>query len=539
MVSVNEGEQKVKVVFFLFNIFVYFTNMYYLCSENDKPTRIMRKGLIFSLIALLAWPFVVVSAQSQVNMKFGKPTKEELQMTVYEPEPEAEAVVLCRLTDVEYTVQMTSYLVDYHEKCRIKVLKPSGARFAKVVVPYQVNMSVGNNITGLRASFATIPMNRASGDSYFGEEAGSMSEGVFGTDGDESVESIKATAFNLEGGKTVKTSLKKSDIKTTKIDDHNYQVEFTVPNVKEGTVIEYEYTIHSQIFWELHDWYGQCEIPVAFAKLDMNIPTFLIFNIEDHGIQRLTYTCTAGSMNYKVESDPLAKPMTVTTNHYVYVGRNLKGMPNDGYTWNVQDLWAGITAELRTYRLRGMGQMDYAKTWDQIETMILDSDDLGIHLNDHSPLADELKEAKIEEVADLRVRAAAVCQLVMSKVKWNGRYTLSPASTAETLKNGSGSNADINLLLIQSLHDVGLTAAPVMLRTRDLGLLPYNFPSISKFSTFLVAVVLPGGSKAFLDASSKHGKLNEVPEVMRVERALLVQKGKKGEWVNLQKEIKD
>ena len=22
--------------------------MYYLCSENDKPTRIMRKGLIFS-----------------------------------------------------------------------------------------------------------------------------------------------------------------------------------------------------------------------------------------------------------------------------------------------------------------------------------------------------------------------------------------------------------------------------------------------------------------------------------------------------------
>jgi hypothetical protein len=127
----------------------------------------------------------------------------------------------------------------------------------------------------------------------------------------------------------------------------------------------------------------------------------------------------------------------------------------------------------------------------------------------------------------------------MSKVKWNGRYALSPASTSETLKNGVGSNADINLLLIQSLHDVGLAAAPVVLRTRDLGLLPYNFPSISKFSTFLVAVVLPGGSKAFLDASSKHGKLNEVPEVMRVERALLVQKGKKGEWVNLQKEIKD
>ena len=125
--------------------------------------------------------------------------------------------------------------------------------------------------------------------------------------------------------------------------------------------------------------------------------------------------------------------------------------------------------------------------------------------------------------------------MVMSKVKWNGRYALNPAFTSETLKKGVGSNADINLLLIQSLHDAGLTAAPVMLRTRDLGLLPYNFPSISKFSTYLVAVILPGGGKVFVDASSKHGGLNEIPEVMRVERARLVQKGKKGEWVNLQK----
>jgi hypothetical protein len=468
-------------------------------------------------------------------MKFGKPTTEEMQMTVYETDPDAEAVVLCRLTDVEYTIQTISYLVDYHEKCRIKVLKSGGARFAKVVVPYQMNMSVGNNISGLRASFMTIPMDRGSGSSSFQEQDGPMSDGIFGTDGDEMVEDIKATAFNMEGSKVVKTSLKKSDIVKTKIDEQNYLVEFTVPNVKVGTVIEYEYKIHSQLFWQLRDWYAQCEIPVVFAKLDMNIPNYLIFNIEDHGIQRLTYTCTVGSLKYKLESDPLANPMTVNTNHYVYIGRDLIGMPKDDYVWNVQDHWAGITAELRTYRLRGMSQMDYAKTWEQIDAMILDSDDLGIHLNDHSPLANELKEAKTEAIADLRERVSAVYQLVMSKVKWNGKYELSPAQTSETLKKGEGSNADINLLLIQSLHDVGLNAAPVMLRTRDLGLLPYNFPSISKLSTFVVGVSMPTGGNVYLDASSKDGRLNALPDVMLVERARLVQKGKKGEWVNLQK----
>lgn len=487
------------------------------------------------LVILFLMTGLSVSAQQNVNMKFGKPTKEEMEMTVYSPEPDADAVVLCRLTDVEYTVQTSSFLVDYREKFRIKVLKPEGARFAKVVIPYRMNMSVGNNISGLRTSFMTIPMDRVSGNSSFQEQDGPMSEGIFGTDGDEMVEDIKATAFNQEGSKVVKTTLKKSDIVKTKIDDQNYLVEFTVPNVKVGTVIEYEYNIHSQLFWELRDWYAQWEIPVIFAKLDMNIPNYLIFNIEDHGIQRLTYTCTQGSLKYKVESDPLALPMTVNTNHYVYIGRDLIGMPKDDYVWNAQDHWAGITAELKTYRLRGMNQMDYARTWEQIDDMILNSDDLGIHLNDHSPLANELKAAKVEEIADLRDRVAAVYKLVMSKVKWNGKYELSPALTSETLKKGEGSNADINLLLIQSLHDAGLNAAPVMLRTRDLGLLPYNFPSVRKLSTFLVGVIMPTGGNIYLDASSKNGYLNVLPEVMLVERARLVQKGNKSQWVNLQK----
>jgi hypothetical protein len=120
-------------------------------------------------------------------------------------------------------------------------------------------------------------------------------------------------------------------------------------------------------------------------------------------------------------------------------------------------------------------------------------------------------------------------------VKWNGKYALCPAPTAETLKKGEGSNADINLLLIQSLGEVGVTATPVLLRTRDLGMLPYNFPSIRKISTFLVGVILPGGSKAYLDASSPSGSLNDLPSLMLVERARLLQKGHKSQWINLQK----
>ncbi len=490
-----------------------------------------------TLTILLTMFWLAANAQDNINMKFGKPTKEEMSMTTYEADPQADAVVLCRLTDVEYTVQTSSYLVDYREKCRIKVLKPNGAKYAKVTVPYKKNMSVGNNITGLRTSFMTIPMDRISGNSAFQEQDGSMSEGVFGTDGDEMIEDVKATAFNMEGTKVVKTSLKKSDIVNKTIDEHNYLVEFTVPNVKEGTVIEYEYTIHSQLFWELRDWYAQCDIPVVFAKLDMNIPNFLIFNIEDHGIQRLTYTCTAGSMKYKVESDPLANPMSVVTNHYVYVGRDLKGMPKDDFVWNVKDYWAGITAELKQYRLRGMNQMDYAQTWEKIDNMLLEDPALGLQLSSHSPLHDELIAAHVADIAEQRERMAAVCKLVLDKVKWDGTYRLATTddNTEATLKRGTGSNADVNMLLIQSLRDAGLQAYPVVLRTRDEGMMPYNFPSISKLNSYVVGVQFQNGSTAFVDASSENGFINALPAQLQVESARLIIPDNKSQWVNLQK----
>ena len=490
-----------------------------------------------TLTILLTMFWLAANAQDNINMKFGKPTKEEMSMTTYEADPQADAVVLCRLTDVEYTVQTSSYLVDYREKCRIKVLKPNGAKYAKVTVPYKKNMSVGNNITGLRTSFMTIPMDRISGNSAFQEQDGSMSEGVFGTDGDEMIEDVKATAFNMEGTKVVKTSLKKSDIVNKTIDGHNYLVEFTVPNVKEGTVIEYEYTIHSQLFWELRDWYAQCDIPVVFAKLDMNIPNFLIFNIEDHGIQRLTYTCTAGSMKYKVESDPLANPMSVVTNHYVYVGRDLKGMPKDDFVWNVKDYWAGITAELKQYRLRGMNQMDYAQTWEKIDNMLLEDPALGLQFSSHSPLRDELNAAHVADIADQRERMAAVCKLVLDKVKWDGTYRLATTddNTGATLKRGTGSNADVNMLLIQSLRDAGLQAYPVVLRTRDEGMMPYNFPSISKLNSYVVGVQFQNGSTAFVDASSENGFINALPAQLQVESARLIIPDNKSQWVNLQK----
>ena len=487
---------------------------------------------LLQLFVLLFWPACMMMAQDKVNMKFGKPTKEEMQMTTYEAEPDAEAVVLCRLTDVEYSIQQTGYLVDYREKVRIKVLKPSGVRYAKVVIPFLKNTPIDNRNSSSKKVLKVDATDNNSVSSSFEEQAGAMTTADLDRYSEESVEDVKATAYNLQGSKVVKSVLKKGAFVETKIDDQHYQVEFTVPDVKEGTVIEYEYTLHSELFWLLHDWFAQCEIPVVYAKLDMNIPRYLLFNLEEHGVQRLITSCESGTMRFKLESDPLAAQTVVPSNHYVSVGRNLKGMKQGNGVWSMQDNCAGITALLKHYSMRGAAVVDYTRTWEQIDEMVLKSDDLGKQLQEHSPLAAELKEAKIEEIADMRQRAEAVAKLVLSKVEWNGRYEMSPANTEETLKNGGGSNVDINMLLLQSLQDVGLNAAPVMLRMRNQGVLTMDYPSVQKYTTFIVGVVLSQGN-LYLDASSADGHFNALPELLQVEKARLVLKEKKCQWVKL------
>ena len=79
---------------------------------------------------ILGW--TTIEAQ---NLKFGKPTDEEMQMTVYEQDPEAEAVVLCQLTNVSYTMDMLDFLVDYEVKTRIKILKEEGKEYANITIP--------------------------------------------------------------------------------------------------------------------------------------------------------------------------------------------------------------------------------------------------------------------------------------------------------------------------------------------------------------------------------------------------------------------
>lgn len=343
-----------------------------------KNKNMRLKTTTLFVLSLIAW--LNATAQQTVNMKFGKPTKEELQMTTYADDSSAAAVVLCRLTDVNFTIQQNGYLVDYHEKIRIKILKPEGVRWANMTIPYYKTDKDKNKLKVSKFSLMTGDVN----GNFL--QSGSFLDNAMGDFGEESVEDLKVVAYNLEGSKTKKSSLKKKDVVKEQLNDEEYQLRFTAPDVKVGTVIECEYTVHSDLFYMIHDWYAQCEIPVVYAKLYMDVPCYLIYHMEEQGIQRLNCQCITGSMNYKLESDPLAAPVNVRTNRYTCVGRNLKGIARDVNVWNVNDYYAGIIMELKSFSLPNTMMMDCIKSWEQVDQLLLDDEDLGKPLSHHSPL---------------------------------------------------------------------------------------------------------------------------------------------------------
>lgn len=448
----------------------------------------MKKWLSLTICLVVGW--ANIHAQ---NLKFGKPTDEEMNMTAYEQDKEAAAVVLCHLTNVDYTVSPGNYLVDYKVKKRIKILKDEGKEYANLSIPYIDNPS----------------------EEY----------------AQEVIEDFKATAYNLEDGKVKKTPIGKEKIFTERLDDDWMLAKVAIPQAKAGSVIEYEYTLHSNVFYHIHDWYAQTDIPVAYANYRLEIPVYFIYNVEKTGLQPLQSTVTAGAINYKMSANDMETLRKCNTNIYTCTGRDLKALKKDEFVWNLHDYSTKVTAELQ--RINLSGGRDVRKKWEQVDKTLFDHSEFGSLLYKHSKYQDELAASGIGNMSDIKEKVAATYRFLRQRLAWNGEYELLARPASEVIKKGSGSNADLNMMLINMLGDVGVEAYPVVMSTRRHGKLPLTYPTLNKLNTFIVGIP-DGGAWFFLDASSSDGYLNVLPANLYTDRARIIQKGKEGQWVNLQ-----
>src|SRR5690606_26710158 len=82
---------------------------------------------------------------------------------------------------------------------------------------------------------------------------------------------VKAQSINIVDGKEVRTSVKNSEIYDTEVSGTLRSKRFAIPNVKVGTIIEFEYTHFSKNNYYFEPWRFQHEIPTLYSTFQINI----------------------------------------------------------------------------------------------------------------------------------------------------------------------------------------------------------------------------------------------------------------------------
>lgn len=425
------------------------------------------------------------------NGKFGKPTPEELSMTVYSPDSSAAAVVLYKQTVVGYEFVSGGFRLNYRYKTRIKVLTDEGTKYANVTIPYYEKKD--NRLTK------------------------------------EAITGLNASAYNLENGETVRTKMKKEQVFEERMNDNYMQTKFTIPQVKAGTVIEYEYRLLSDRYYYIRDWSAQEEIPTLYTEYDVTVPEYFQFNVENHGTVQLEHKRTPANFSFTISGQLLQ----CNGMQYLYIGRKLPAVKNDDFVWCPENYSAQVNLELKGIQIPGALYENYTQTWEQIDELLLDDSEFGGRLKMSNPLKEEMAAIGLEQMKDNRQKTAAIYQLLKSKVKWNEKYAFYGQSARQTLKEGTGNNADLNFILISMLKDAGISAYPVVMNLRSQPLIPYAHPSLQRLNTFVVGIADTDSTLVFLDASVRDGYLNILPPILMTDRARLIAPNG-SRWLNLQ-----
>lgn len=434
-------------------------------------------------VAALVTMIIQMSAQTvTLNKRFGKVSKEELEMTEYKPDSAAVAVVLYENRNIQVDLSAGgAFVKDVDVHMRIKILKEEGTEWGDFSVMKYVSQSVPEIVTG-----------------------------------------IEVVTYNLENDKVVPTKMSREFIYTEDVSSSFQKISFYAQEVKVGSVIEMKYSIHSDRFWEIDDVYFQKTIPVNWVESQVSIPGFFTFNKKLHGSLPVQYDSKLEPKNlfgYQYE-------MVVDK----FVAVDLPAFKYEPYIYYPRQYFSFVTYDIRSLRLPGMDTKYYGVSWDDVDNTYVNSQ-IMTRFRAQCQFKEQVA-ALPEEGTDIEKIASAV-SLVKDNVVWDEKYKVFPEPVGQVVKARSGSNADINCLIAGCLREMGYTVDMVLVKMRSSGMLLDFQPERNPYDTFILRVTGSDGSQYYLDGGSPHGYINVLPPDLLVTNARLVRPNVPGEWVDL------
>ena len=349
---------------------------------------------------------------------------------------------------------------------------------------------------------------------------------------DVKISDLKVSTFNKEGGKIVETKMSKKFYFDQKYNDKRNKVSFTAQNVVVGSVVEYTYTITSNNVLRIDDVFFQDAIPVNYMTAIVAYPEYLTFSKSFKGYYPVKHStnvqamsivfANANSYNYNLFNDS-------------YSVTNVPKLEFEDYVIAPLFYLASVTYDLTGTRFPNSPGRSYNTSWSQVDKMICDELKTHNEFTGSCKIKDDVD--KLKENKDLTEEQfiAELRNIIGGKVKWNEVTSFYPTGISKALKSGTGNSADINILMATALNYAGYKAEPVFLKFRTAGPILGFHPSADQYDTYIIRITTPSGEVYYLDAKSKNGYLNVLPDNYLVENARYINEDGKGSWVDLSK----
>ncbi|HRN91532.1 MAG TPA: DUF3857 domain-containing protein [Ferruginibacter sp.] len=334
---------------------------------------------------------------------------------------------------------------------------------------------------------------------------------------EESLQSLVAYTYNLEGDKVAATKVEKSSIFIEKQNEYYKLCKFTFPNLKEGSIIEFKYKVVSPFIHNLQPWNFQDAIPTLWSEYTVGIPSVLDFLILYQGyrefdythqnVKNMSYRVTIDDHSYQRSSVDVNTPVTTST----WAIKNVPALKHENFTSSISNHLQRIFFQLRTVRYDENKPIQVMNTWEQVMTELAKDNNFGGTLSQKHEVYEQEVLPSIGKVENDLDKAKGIYRYVRSRFKSSGPGSIylkqSIRKLAET-KNGSA--AEINLFLTAMLRNGGFTARPVILSTRANGIAPDMFPILNEFN-YVICLLELDNKKYLLDASRKKMGFGHLP----------------------------
>lgn len=437
---------------------------------------------VFMRVAFISFIFLLIShfvlSQNNAAFVFGKPTTDEVFSKTCLSDSSAEAELLYDKEHIEFFVNENNiYCIKSTYYGRLKIYKKSG----------------------LDRGIIKLAQKKRDGNK-------------------ETIENIKGYTSNEENGKVVITPLTSTSIFNENVNEYESVTKIIAPNIKEGSVFDYTYThiIPFTVSKLPGTWSFQGAIPYKWSEVSVVIPGRFFYKVFYNGYVPFFIKETKDTT--QVLGDDLVKAVK-----YRFVIKDAPAFVAESYMTSYKDFIARLEFELASYTPpHGGEELRFTETWDDINKTLYENGNFGERLNNTGFLKDVA--AKFDNIADTMDKVKAAFRYVAENIKWNGgSHLYIDENLSKIFDRKTGSNVEINMLLVALLRRMHIVANPAIISTKANGEVNEAFPLLHKFN-YTVAQAKVGGKDIIMDATERFSKPNMLPYRSLTNKVFVIEK---------------